>query len=615
MTAANTASTVMTLNSDGQEPHLEDVASSNDATTAAAAAAATTAAAPCLDPHVPNDYISRRKRAYEGTGWDTDRQVPASSSQLRQDAWDGVSQIERDLVDCCEPLEKDSHNDDIKENTKNPKNEYGEIDQYSTADTDDYIRQWVAIKASSTSRHMGGVLAVEHEVRFASLLANDCSTTASKSLALAILERTLEVYLREEQDALKDTPTQKQEANVTSYDDAIQQEAMVTRSSRFTRIQNQRKRMQPNNSSDNEGEPASQSNHRQGDSSSVETPRRFERFFAAGGLKVLSQWLEDAAGYDIVIVKQQKVIGKNRNSPATEQTAITQRKAPSARPIVHTILRFLEHIPFDKQIVLQSKINKQIQNLGKRVAAILEAKEAGRARREDLENWTADENASAANALADVSHAVKALKTAWREKTAMAPKTVESLVADPFEKVKEQMKSRLQEIIQFEAGAAPAPAWYEPLDETPVACRAVPRPVSKGKNSIAAPMPAQKSSIAHAAKVSSSKVQELAAKERRAERMENQQKFQQLMKSNKQQSLESLREKLRQQREEYSKRMLTPSLRKGASNGKGVRWKDGLRAQQMRNRKKLEEVFVFVKGTCAARSGGKDSFDSLADAR
>jgi hypothetical protein len=95
------------------------------------------------DPRLEGDYLAKRHRVFQ-------------SKDLT--LWSGATKLERDLVQCCETPKDDDE------------------------------------QALPTE---GGALDRAKEIRFVGLLARECHTMASRSLALAILERTLEVYVKE----------------------------------------------------------------------------------------------------------------------------------------------------------------------------------------------------------------------------------------------------------------------------------------------------------------------------------------------------------------------------------------------------------------------------------
>mmetsp|Transcript_19330 Transcript_19330/g.40617 ORF Transcript_19330/g.40617 Transcript_19330/m.40617 type:complete len:349 (+) Transcript_19330:107-1153(+) len=294
---------------------------------------------------------------------------------------------------------------------------------------------------------------------------------------------------------------------------------------------------------------------------------------------------------------------------ATAKTNTTIRKASATRPLTLSILHFLEHIPFEKKTVMKSKINKQIKKLGKKIKTIQEKlrqhkkQTTGSAEdypnlEEDLKCWTTQPSVSPETALTQIKVAIDAVKTSWREKAkvkgssqktakttkrqAAATTTTEEGVHkqaqlksnnDPFGTLESKIRERLQVLTQFETGVLPeAPEWYRPMAVAAT---------SKKKNLVAG-----------------NKRKEQSKSESEIERLRLEQKIKQVQ-SRSQKSLQQLRERLRQRN----------TLDHGNGSNKKVTWKDGLKGQVTRNRKKLEEVFVFGKGDTLpmARSSGENN--------
>jgi hypothetical protein len=523
-----------------------------------------------FDPRIQRDYIFKRKRIYEYVEWDAaggKKRKFVENATTTVSVWDGVSKVERHLVECCERCwTQQSQN----------KNEYGEIDD--DLDDAEYVRRQVA-SLSSSSSYLGGVLAIEKEAHFAAILASKCNTMSSRSLAIAILERTLVAYLRENHALLKEKQAKEetldQEKDVGDDDDDEEEEedeteVPNTRSSRYTRVHNPRIRLKVEDTmrADASSMSSQASESSDAPSQDTRTSQRFEHFFAAGGLKILSQWLGDASAYDIVTYRQQPTVKYTKKNPPAAMTT-TERRASATRPIVVTILHFLEHIPIEKKMVMGSKINKQIQNLGKRIAKIIEAQQNGNAPEEDLNNWTSTETVSNVEALQQALEAVSAVKAAWRKKTAQKQPSITSF-NDPFQSFKDSIKERMEELNQFQRGVIAKPEWYQ----------------FPGTEKAAISVKKKKTSM-----------KELAAKERQAERQKLQMKIQQV-KSKNSKSLAELRKRLQKIYEEKNSPVPAPQK----SNGKSVAWKDGMKTEKLRNRHKLEEVFVFVKDLPASNT-------------
>ena len=98
---------------------------------------------------------------------------------------------------------------------------------------------------------------------------------------------------------------------------------------------------------------------------------------------------------------------------------------------------------------------------------------------------------------------------------------------------------------------------------------------------------------------------ELAAKERKAEREELKNALR-AVESEHRERLQRLRETLRKRKEENA-----PSKRQKTGNEKKIAWKDGMKTQTNRNRRLLEEVFVFTKELPASRRGMATEDDDI----
>jgi hypothetical protein len=127
----------------------------------------------------------------------------------------------------------------------------------------------------------------------------------------------------------------------------------------------------------------------------------------------------------------------------------------------------------------------------------------------------------------------------------------------------------LDVLTKYEDGKTPKPDWLERLEES-----------EKGKEPKKNPKTNSKPNM-----------QQLVQKERQAERDQQLRKNLRLAEDERRGHVIRLREQIRKRKEEN-----IPSSR-GAKNKKGkqVKWKDGLTNKNNRNRKLLEQVFVFIK--------------------
>ena len=459
-----------------------------------------------FNPRLETDYISRRKKSHESASleWKSSKRPLHLTSP-----WEGVSSVEKDLIQCCEGLPDDFYQDDPDEN-----------DNDEETETDGLIAS-SALPSLSEIDPIAGVLAKEKECRFAAILARGCHTMASRSLAMAILERTLEAYLEEE--AHRALLMQKQNDDDESTSDQ-------GRNGRSTRGS-------PKKSGDTTND---------GDAPEQEPNRRFRLFFATGGLRILNQWLLDASSYEPITPS---TVTKGDTNSST-------KKAHSTRPIALSILLFLEHIPFDKKIVTNSKINKQVQKLGKKLSAIQEANEAGEAPKEDLEYWTVSSPKISDEGLVRILEAVDAVKASWREKA--KTKKQQPPLENPFESLQAKIQERLKDWKDSRFGEGQKPNWY----------RSTPPPTAKNTS------PKRKA----------------ASQVVDAEQLMLQKKIKE-MQSKRQENLKQLREKLRKHNQNHAASSSHPV----SSWNKTISWKDGSLSQVGRNKEDLEDVFVFGK--------------------
>jgi len=448
----------------------------------------------CCDPRLDTDYISKRQRAHkEFVGWKALTATTTTTSP-----WEGVSGFEQELVQCCEGLPDDYYESDDEQT--NTANETDETDSKTTT--------------MLPADPVGGVLAVEKEANFAALLSRGCHTMATKCLAMAILERTLEAYLEEEA------------ARTLSNKNNNEPEDTEENGSKERLVRNQ------NLAATDSGNP------------------RFLLFFAAGGLRILNQWLADASSNEITSKSS------DGSSPRLQKQQ-QYKKDNSTRPIALSILHFLEHIPFDKKTVTNSKINKQVQKLGKKVASIQEAHEKQLATREDLDLWTVQNKAiHDKDVLHPILTAIDSVKASWREKAKGEKKQIQQKLEQgpPFGALQSKIKERLQELYRFDArNPNEKPLWY------------------------------RKASTSRKRKAAA------AATEAEMEKRLLQKKIKQ-MQSRSQKSLRQLREKLRM----HNKHNINNS-------GKTVVWRDS------RNRDAvLTDVVVFGKDLPPSSVGGAD---------
>ena len=454
------------------------------------------------DPRLEGDYLAKRHQVFQ-------------SKDLT--LWSGATKLERDLVQCCETPQ--DHNEEILPTE-------------------------------------GGALDREKEIRFVGLLARECHTMASRSLALAILERTLEVHVKERDEDSSSSDEEESE----SPEEEIQGVASDDEQDGDYRPgASPRKRRISNNTGDKGQAKKTKTDE---DSESDETPDRLDNFLGAGGLKILNRWLIEASTQvNAPTPKSQPGSSNNARLPAT-----TTKPSPT-RPLILPILSILEYIPFDKKLVMDSKINRQIRKLGKQVDGILDARAKGKHQKGDLDNWTLSGNGT--DALDEIKEAVDGVKSTWEEST----KRPYERIPDPFESLKAKMRERLHTLTDFEAGRIDRPDWIEEQEDKKESKK---KPVA-------------------------SSTQIMAARERRLERDGHEERLHAAQKEHRE-NLAKIRDIMRRRREEAA-----PASCVKNGDEKAVSWKDGFTTKDNRNRTLLEEVFVFIKGSNAVKTEDEES--------
>ena len=529
-----------------------------------------------FDPRLQRDYLAKRHKAYhrhpsmedeklsENKNEDGYRDKPADDGKKDQKTrpipsiqslslWDGTSKVERELVSCCELF---NDNDDGQDN-------------------DDM-------------EGLSGTLDRKHEVKFVATMARACHTLSSRALAIAILERTIEAYLYENDpgNETKDDESDENDGDSSSSDDeneeAEQLKQMATDeewkpgSLGIRRsLRNRNKFGQPatksyrNKNSPQQPQPkkrkkiVKQEEEEEevvaADNNSVE---RLDAFLVSGGLKILNRWLIEAS------VPSSSPPSTSASKTATSKSASAGKnlKRPPMRPLVIPILRVLQYIPFNKKLVMESKINKQIKRLGKQVDALLDARSKGRHREEDVDGWIIVDDDDDSDPLLFVKETVSTVKRTWEE--SVATKQVE-ITIDPFEEIKSKMRERLDSLMAYEAGTIDRPEWFV-LPEK-----------EKKKES--------KKKLKAAKKLNA--IQQLAAKERQAEREELQKRLKNAVNESRER-LTKLREQMRKRREENLTSSSSDSKPAKLNIGKRVTWKDGSTHRHYFDRKLLEEVFI-----------------------
>ena len=358
---------------------------------------------------------------------------------------------------------------------------------------------------------------------------------------------------------------------------------------------------------------------------------RMTAFFAAGGLKILRSWLVDSmTPVSIKTPKASPVKSEESSAIAVatrSSSAQPQKYGPSQYgPMLLPLLVLLSKIPFEMKLIVESKINKQIRRLSKQVNGLVDAfknqkeqparqmgKENGKLQPAPITLETFVDPAGGAGGclVIRVQEVLDKLKETWEAHARNASPVQKPAIAvfDPYESIKSKLKERMGILRKFEAGKIEKPDWVSKCEELRRE-RDKKRPRRKnasGTRTGTTTNPASSSlcagSNAGLAPPPKANTQQLALKEREAERVALQDKLKAAQEERKAhlQRLKNLNSKRIAQ--SSSQQQQPPQVSgndnskdeksvKRKKNGKSVKWKDGLSTDQVRKRDILEEVFL-----------------------
>jgi hypothetical protein len=189
------------------------------------------------------------------------------------------------------------------------------------------------------------------------------------------------------------------------------------------------------------------------DTSKKQRPNCFSRFLAAGGLKILNQWLLDAMT-PVTVGKQQRppkqqeqAAKKPKNSPhgCTKADETDLVVTSSDGPLLMPLLEILERMPLDRPLITSTKINKTIRKLEKQLG--------------ELPKKLTDPLAGG-YIVQDVLKTIESIKVIWRNKDNSSPNGLGN-AKDPFRKLQQTIAERLQVLKEYDAGRSEKPAWLE----------------------------------------------------------------------------------------------------------------------------------------------------------
>lgn len=468
-----------------------------------------------------NDFLSKRHNALntlcllkqqEAASKEDKTIVQSTETEVssKDKLWSGAPPLEKALISCCTMGDMETNAD-------------GEAINDVEEDT------WVI-----------GALRETKILEFVGLVTLHCQDLASRSLVLAILERThqLDEKIMENFEMTKQALA-SQHRYATG---ALAERDKPSPSKKRPRLsEGDREEVVPSSRIIVNPKPP--------------PPQRLMTFLRTKGLEILSRWLMEAS--DAVVLD---VPGNGR---AEERTQI--RPSPTGLLLL-PMLEFLENIPFSKTVIVQSKINKTIKKLSKNVDSLVVSREQAEGRGR-LDTWTHPDTGGLP--VLAVQTALNNIKLSWERKAKESSKRNQSTstVKDPLEQSNALLKDRLDDLKKMNSGDTNIPTWLVCVEK------------EEGKN---VPTPEASNSQLYLRTVT---VEEKARKERENERHHLLKKDLEMARQEKLKLLKKLRE--------MKKPNETVECAQSTSR-RGVKWKDGLPASsKQRKRDVLEDVFVF----------------------
>jgi hypothetical protein len=181
-------------------------------------------------------------------------------------------------------------------------------------------------------------------------------------------------------------------------------------------------------------------------------PDRLRHFIGAGGFNILNQWLTEASTLESADAGDPK-------APPAAPANKTHAKSPSPiDPLILPLLLLLRALPFDLNLVKESKINETIRDLSKEIDALVvnDAKGDDFSPKSTMPNeqpWDTTHPKADASTVHEVQEAINNLKDTWRKCHKKAVRTGASTnsTPKPFQAVQDVLTERLQELQACEA--------------------------------------------------------------------------------------------------------------------------------------------------------------------
>ena len=296
-----------------------------------------------IDDRLKNDYLSRRYRATQKIRRLNANANTNNETSPRTPFWSGARSNEVRLVSCCDSVARD------------------------------------------------GVLDANKGIEFAGICACSCTDLVSRSLALAILERTIQRWEQDQESAEEEVNAKKKKRPKTDCD--------------------------------------GDSDEKQQEVSTEQELKYFSEFYSAGGLRILATWFVEATTPEPVPAPSTAKLSSTTKSKRSDTSNLPQRPSPTS-PLLLVLISVLTRLPLDRSLITESKLNKVIRKFNKQVPE------------EETRKRKTVHPVLGKHSSLKVREALKELMTVWQEKsTAVSYKPA----PDPFAAVKKELARKKEE--------------------------------------------------------------------------------------------------------------------------------------------------------------------------
>ena len=282
-----------------------------------------------------------------------------------------------------------------------------------------------------------GILRIDKSMHFVKLLVMNCYDVNHRAMAIAILQRTIECEIStiDHPQINKNSMSKLFHVNSTDDDDHGEQRIINTIGLLNTELKQ----------------------------SFSLNAKRTKSFLAAGGLRLLAQWLVDS--YTVVSAPSNPVnpikggtVAQQQQQQQQQQSNVQHIASPTGC-ILLPLLHLLKFVPFDKKVVIESQIHKYIKRLKKSLSAVVEGFDS------TLDNNTVHPIAGGLSVRKVIAY-IDTVMSVWKRAAAASPSidddhhpTTSLTINNTFDELQKRVKQRFDYLEQMQSKAG-NPAWY-----------------------------------------------------------------------------------------------------------------------------------------------------------